>query len=129
MRSTPDVAALGDNYTGFSIFVNGKLCENVGGTSLASPIIAGTIAMLISQYMINQNITKRVNININDLHNVIYHDAADFIDVVNDSTYQQKSGWNNIYSSTTQKGYDLVCGMGEIIFDKIIKNLNFVVSE
>ena len=45
-RGIPDVAGNADGHTGYSIRVNGRNVDNVGGTSAVAPLWAGLIALL-----------------------------------------------------------------------------------
>lgn len=58
-RGAPDISALADEYTGFTIFLGtnagggGGCCYIYGGTSLASPLFAGVIANIDADRVYN----------------------------------------------------------------------------
>ena len=51
-RSSPDIAAIADPNTGVVFLINGQY-ELIGGTSVASPVIAGFLAAINCQIFIN----------------------------------------------------------------------------
>ncbi len=94
-RQTPDIAAIADPNTGPGIYssVYGRWMLG-GGTSLATPILAGELASTLS--------TRGCSVGIGDIHNALYAHPTAFRDIT--------SGGNG--TDTARKGYDLVTGLG-----------------
>jgi hypothetical protein len=125
MRTVPDVSMLADNKTGVVIYCMGQYIRGVGGTSVSAPLMAGFIAVLIQQRMINS--MKRVNIKHRDFHKILYNNRDNEFDIVTNSTYGLKNNaWTNLNKSAV--GYD-VCGLGVPIFDKIMSSVTFTVAD
>lgn len=99
-RLTPDIAAVGDPFTGVKIVFNQQVVVG-GGTSLSAPIWAGLTA-LMNQFLISRN--GRL---IGDLNPLLYHiaDGAPFR-AFRDITL----GGNAV--AIARPGYDLVTGLG-----------------
>ncbi|MGW8431574.1 S53 family peptidase [Curtobacterium citreum] len=94
-RQTPDIAALADPGTGPGIWssVYGKWMLG-GGTSLASPILAGQLAATLSN--------RGCSVGIGDIHTTLYANPGAFRDIT--------SGGNG--ADNARRGYDLVTGLG-----------------
>ncbi|HEX3896644.1 MAG TPA: PKD domain-containing protein, partial [Rudaea sp.] len=102
-RGVADVAFDGDPNSGAKIIVNGA-SEQVGGTSLSSPLFVGTWARMIA--------IKGTGVGF--AGPLIYQlPAADFHDVT--------SGNNG--GSTAAAGYDLASGRGSMIISKVATDL------
>ncbi|RSD16394.1 trypsin-like serine protease [Amycolatopsis eburnea] len=101
-RSVPDVSLLADYGAGaLSVYMNGGW-QDVGGTSLSSPLWAGYVAML------NQKSLGGGKSRLGQLNPNIYKIAgsADYASTFHDVT----SGGNGTYNAGT--GYDLCTGWG-----------------
>ncbi|QKV73685.1 trypsin-like serine protease [Amycolatopsis sp. Hca4] len=101
-RSVPDVSLLADYGAGaLSVYMNGGW-QDVGGTSLSSPLWAGYVAML------NQKSLGSGKSRLGQLNPNIYKIAgsADYASTFHDVT----SGGNGTYNAGT--GYDLCTGWG-----------------
>ncbi|UOX85884.1 trypsin-like serine protease [Amycolatopsis sp. FBCC-B4732] len=101
-RSVPDVSLLADYGAGaLSVYMNGGW-QDVGGTSLSSPLWAGYVAML------NQKSLGGGKSRLGQLNPDIYKIAgsADYASTFHDVT----SGGNGTYNAGT--GYDLCTGWG-----------------
>lgn len=121
-RCVPDISMNGDPYTGIRIITNGVNSGGaIGGTSLSTPLAAAVVAVLIQQYMLNKNITKRVCIRTPDFFKYLYTPNGQF-DVITDGTSLK---WTNIMHCNN--GYDFVTGLGSIVFDHVLNNCKFTV--
>lgn len=110
-RLTPDVAAVGDPFTGVKIVLNQRRLVG-GGTSQSAPIWAG-LAAVMNQYLIANGGHA-----IGDLNPLLYRVAAGaprpaFRDVI--------LGGNAVY--TAGPGYDLVSGLGTPDIDNLVQDL------
>jgi len=92
-RSSPDVAAIADPNTGVVFLINGQY-EIIGGTSVASPVIAGFLAAINCQIFINPKLYNQTSQEIA----TSYHDV--------------RSGTNGGFSAGS--GYDNCTGWGSI---------------
>jgi hypothetical protein len=112
LRTTPDVAAVGDPATGVAVFdslpYNGqKGWYTVGGTSAAAPQWAGLIAVA------DQGLALAGKGSLANAQAALYSiPASAFHDVT--------AGFNG-YSAT--KGYDLVTGLGTPIANRVVAGL------
>ncbi len=111
MRGVPDVSFLADPMTGYSVYhssvVDGFGWYRTGGTSVASSVIAGIVANMLSANLF-ENIMKR------DVLSALYALAGEteysnpfgkYIDIT--------EGNNGIYRAML--GYDLCTGLGSLI--------------
>lgn len=92
-RSSPDLAAIADPNTGVLFLINGQY-EIIGGTSVASPVIAGFLAAINCQVFINPRLYNQTSQQISQN----YHDVT--------------TGTNGGYSASA--GYDNCTGWGSI---------------
>lgn len=93
-RGVPDIALAGDPDSGLVIVVDG-LTGSIGGTSLASPLAAGTFVDLLA--------SNGTDYGVGDIHRNLYASAATgFRDVT--------TGDNGHYAAGP--GYDLASGLG-----------------
>ncbi len=116
-RSIPDLAAIADPYTGVSIYDSydaqgGDPWNQVGGTSLAAPVVAGMID-LAQQNRIAAGKSLLNSVQINTLDYAAYSNATLYPTVFHDIT----QGTNEDYQSgypyyTSSTGYDLTTGVG-----------------
>lgn len=97
-RTIPDVAAVGNPYTGMKIISLGSELV-IGGTSLSSPLWAGMIANVISEL-------KRPIGLLNPILYWIYKNET----LYSKTFHQISFGYNGKYYAT--KGYNLVTGIG-----------------
>ena len=108
MRQVPDVSIIGDPNTPGYLYLNGAV-EEVGGTSLSSPVWAGLCAM------INQARENRGLPPLGRLNPLLYPlmGTADIHDI--------RRGSDGVYNCT--KGYDLLTGIGSPDFNLLYKDL------
>ncbi|WIB65314.1 hypothetical protein [Curtobacterium sp. MCBD17_040] len=94
-REVPDISALADPNVGPGIYTDTyKGWVLGGGTSLATPLLAGELASTLS--------ARGCTVGIGDIHNTLYAHPSDFRDVTN--------GSNGTY--VARRGYDLATGLG-----------------
>ncbi|GAA1716059.1 hypothetical protein GCM10009765_76000 [Fodinicola feengrottensis] len=108
-RSVPDVALLADYGAGaLSVYMNGNW-EDVGGTSLSSPLWAGYIAM------VNEKATAGGKSNVGAINPTVYSVAqsSQYSSTFRDVT----AGNNGTYNAGT--GYDLCTGWGSMQGDNL----------
>ncbi len=124
-REVPDVSAYGDTVQGFNIYCtaqNAGCASNgwkaVGGTSVAAPIWAGSLA-LINQYLQSNNKTAVSSLNAT-LYGLFKNSQAypPFHDVA--------QGTNLYYPATT--GYDMASGIGTPNVYNIARDLSGVAN-
>jgi kumamolisin len=108
VRTVPDVAAIGDPNTGVAIVLNGNVVV-YGGTSVATPIWAGLMAL------VNQARATAGKPTLGLLNTLVYPllSTANIRDI--------KSGSNGGY--TAKAGYDLVTGIGSPLMNKLLPTL------
>ena len=105
-RCTPDIACLADPTYGVAVYVNGAWAV-FGGTSVASPIMAGMIALANQLRLANSKPTLSPSV----LKNALYS-------LMNTATtypayfYDVKTGGTGTASTTATVGYDLMTGVG-----------------
>lgn len=93
-RSVPDMAALADPGTGYTVYDSVDGWTVAGGTSLASPVAAAGLAVYLSSQADRHGV--------GNILGVAYRNPGAFTDVT--------SGSNGAWSA--QPGYDLVTGLG-----------------
>jgi len=94
-RLVPDIASVADPATGPGIYLGTAHGFALGGgTSLASPVVAGQLAAALG--------TRGCTVGIGDLHQTLYSNPTAFRDVT--------SGTNGTAAATT--GYDQATGLG-----------------
>jgi hypothetical protein len=104
-RVVPDIALDADPSTGFTFVEDGQV-QSAGGTSLATPLAAGTFADLLA--------TQGFDSGIGDiLPNLYSAPASDFRDIT--------TGQNGAYNATT--GYDAVTGLGAPLWNRLTDSL------
>lgn len=119
-RCIPDISSLSDPYTGIYIFLNGILQGPYGGTSLASPICASIIALLVQSSATFRN--QKVSLSASKLMQFIYSNVGlNAIDIVNMADTVRST---NIY--TPVSGYDLVTGCGSFNYSKLVACINSI---
>lgn len=107
MRAIPDISADGNPQTGALVIVNGAN-NQIGGTSLSAPILAGLTALANADRIANHK--KPLGL----LNSRIYKiPASNFRDIT--------TGKNGDYSAGP--GYDLVTGLGAPIMSELIPTL------
>ena len=94
-RGFPDVSAPSNPQTGYRVFVNGLL-YGVGGTSAASPFLAGMVARL------NALLGKRIGF----ANPTFYNNPSIFRDITTGSNARSLQGY------ITTPGWDAVTGLG-----------------
>jgi len=102
-RLSPDIAALGDPYTGFLVgfTVNGQFQTTpLGGTSLATPILAGLVA--VAQARVGGDTTVGL------LTPVLYSKAAAGRSVVTDVKHVGAGIWTPVISAELPRGDYLI---------------------
>jgi kumamolisin len=100
-RAIPDVALIADPKTPVSIIFNGSIIH-VGGTSVSASFLAAYLALLKLKEFINPKLYKASKHHSDSFHDIII-------------------GNNGLYQ--TQKGYDLVTGLGSIDGDDLAKHV------
>jgi len=116
-RCVPDIAALADPYTGVYIFLNGSLSGAYGGTSLASPMFAALIALMVQLTPSFAN--SNVSLNQTSLQNLFYTGINNkTIDV---SANSVTTTWTDKYNTVT--GYDFVTGCGSPNFVNLLASI------
>lgn len=112
-RTTPDVSAFADEYTGITIYYDGGW-GTIGGTSSSSPIWAGLLALVnaSSTCQASQRTANGVGFAAPLLYKVA-SDPTDYASGFNDITL----GNNDLFGVTKGKyaalsGYDLASGLG-----------------
>lgn len=123
-RLAPDISLDADPYTGYQIYVSGSLFLGYGGTSCASPLAAGSLALVEQQLIAKGALSKDKNGNqrmgrINDLIYSFNGDPTVFFDVVsgNNGTLLNNS------SSDAVPGWDTASGWGCPNFNGIINKI------
>jgi len=114
-RMTPDVCCVGDPNTGCLVVLNGK-GYSIGGTSLASPIYAGMLSLVIQNRLNRKQSTyTSVQNNSNTIQPLLYNKSNEncFFDVI--------EGSSGIY--TAQVGFDIASGLGVVNCNQLINNL------
>jgi len=107
-REVPDVAADANPYTGALIIVNGNV-QNIGGTSLATPIWAGLMAL------VNSSRLSAGKSGLGLLNGQLYplRGSAKFRDIT--------AGNNGGYQAGV--GYDMVTGIGAPVMSQLLPAL------
>jgi kumamolisin len=100
-RTVPDVSLIADPMTPVSMIYN-HLVVRVGGTSVSASFFAAYISLLKLKEFINPKLYK-----------IAKHHSSAFHDII--------IGNNGLYQ--TQKGYDLVTGLGSIDGDHLAKHI------
>lgn len=123
-RALPDISAVADPSTGLYLFYKGTLdsANLYGGTSLATPVIAGIITLLVQNY--TAAYTKQVYVNYTNLMTLIYttNPSSYTTDIITkDSTSSPSWPTSPVYSPAA--GYDCVTGMGSLIYAKLVANV------
>jgi hypothetical protein len=110
-RMVPDVSALADANTGLTVYIGsaGGWVRG-GGTSLATPLWAGTLAASMSA-------VGRTT-GMGDIHGKLYSAASTFRDVTSGSTGPYTAG----------SGYDMVTGLGSPQWSKLAPALGIAAS-
>lgn len=94
-RLVPDIASIADPNRGLGVYLGAAHGFALGGgTSLASPVVAGQLAAALS--------TRSCTDGVGDVHAALYANPTAFRDVT--------SGSNGTFPATT--GYDLATGLG-----------------
>lgn len=109
-RGAPDVSALADEYTGFTVYLGsnaggpGFCCNIFGGTSLASPLLAGVIANIDADRVYNGKTPLGAN-----LVNLIYQSNGAGPGVSHYRFYDVTQGSTGFAATTN---WDLATGLG-----------------
>jgi Pro-kumamolisin, activation domain/IPT/TIG domain len=112
-RTTPDVSAFADEYTGITIYWDGGW-TTIGGTSSASPIWAGLLALINASHSCTSVATTAHGVGFAaPLLYRVAANATDYSSGFNDVT----QGNNDVFGVTKDKyaarpGYDLASGLG-----------------
>jgi len=126
-RTIPDVSAIADPYTGVSVYDsfgigNGNPWSTVGGTSLASPVFAGIVA-LAQQDRIAAN---KPILNSTQINNLLYQtnlNPADYAKYFNDITLGNNNDTSGNLGYITATGYDLATGLGSVKANTVVPYL------
>jgi len=116
-RCIPDIAALADPYTGVYIFLNGSLTGTYGGTSLASPIFAALLALIVQLTPSFEN--SNVSLNYTALQNLFYTGINTRTKDVNINSVTTR--WTSRYN--TVNGYDFMTGCGSPNFVNLLASI------
>jgi uncharacterized protein (TIGR03437 family) len=116
-RGAPDVAFSSDpNHDGYLIYDNGKQ-EPIGGTSIATPVFAGMVALL-NQYLgtnglgnINPNLYRLAQNNPNVFHDVT---TGNNFHYCQSGTPNCGAGSHPSVGYTAEPGWDAVTGLGSV---------------
>jgi subtilase family serine protease len=109
-RLCSDISIDGNPITGCYIYSQGEYFI-VGGTSLSAPIIAGTMAIIFYQRLLNNNSLYDSNQNSKDgIQNILYNLLGNNINIYNYIFYDVTKGNSGIYQSGLQ--YDYPTGLG-----------------
>ncbi len=100
-RTVPDVSLIADPKTPISVILNGSVIH-VGGTSVSASFLAAYLSLLKLKEFVNPKLYKTAK-----------HHSGAFHDII--------IGNNGLYQ--TQKGYDLVTGLGSIDGDHLARHL------
>jgi subtilase family serine protease len=116
-KGTPDVAMLGDPFTGVSVYFSQVFADQTGwfelaGTSLSAPMWAGLISLA-------NELRRGQNLNSTDLFNSPIYNAArrDY----KDNFFDIRSGSAGAFTAT--RGYDFATGLGSPRADELVKAL------
>ncbi len=112
-RGVPDVAGNADGHSGYSIRVNGRNVDNVGGTSAVAPLWAGLIAL------INQSLGKPVGY----LNPLLYNTLAPQ-KIFNDITMGTNDTTGKLGGYPAGDGWDACTGWGSPDGMKLLKALS-----
>jgi subtilase family serine protease len=122
-RAVPDVSALADPQTGFAVFLgtfagpSGAGGYVFGGTSLASPLTAGVIALIDAHRVANSQALLGTSATVNAALYALYHSSRyhyDFYDVTLGSTCSAAScSGGNVFPAAA--GWDKATGIGVIL--------------
>ena len=124
----PDVAAFADASPGYVIICSngvqgcgpssGQTIAYVGGTSAATPLVAGMIALWTQQA--EKSGWPRPGFVPPLLYSIARNESGSFRDIT--------VGTNSVFSSvsccTAGKGFDMASGLGSPLADEIIKHLH-----
>ena len=127
-RMVPDVAAFADASPGYAIVCSfgvsgcgpspGQTIEFVGGTSAATPLVAGMIALWDQKA--SQSGWPRPGFVPPLLYSIAKNDPDSFLDIT--------TGTNVVFQGVTcctaAKGYDMASGLGSPIADQIVQHLH-----
>ena len=115
-RGIPDVSAIADPITGVSVFnsydhsVFGTSWLDIGGTSLATPVVSGMIA-LAQQNRINLGLLPLSSPQINARLYATYN-SANYSTYFHDITIGNNNGFQGNTAFNAVVGYDLATGIG-----------------
>jgi subtilase family serine protease len=113
-RTTPDVCCVADPNTGCYVILNGR-AYSVGGTSLASPLYAGMLSLVIQNRLNNRKTTfTSIQNQINTIQPLLYSNQTCFFDV-----RQGRTGVN-----VAGPGFDVASGLGVLNCSQLINNLS-----
>jgi kumamolisin len=127
-RMVPDVAAFADASPGYAIICSsavqgcspsaGQTISYVGGTSAATPLVAGIIALWDQQAQ--QSGLPKPGFVAPLLYSIAQHAPASFLDVT--------TGGNAVFSGVSccaaAHGFDLASGLGSPFANQIVKQLH-----
>ncbi len=127
-RMVPDVAAFADPSPGYAIICShevqgcgpsaGQTISYVGGTSAATPLVAGMIALWDQQAkqsgLPNPGFVPPL------LYSIAQHSPGSFLDV----TTGGNAVFNGVSCCTAGPGFDLASGLGSPLANQIVQHLN-----
>lgn len=115
-RVTPDVCCVADSNTGCIVIINGR-GYSIGGTSLASPLYAGMLSLVIQRRLNNKKQTfTSVLDRANTIQPLLYsiNNQNSFFDIT------QGTSGNNV----SNLGFDTASGLGVLICNNLVNNLS-----
>jgi len=126
-RLVPDIALNSDPNTGYQIYIGGGLQQGWGGTSCASPLAAGSLAVSEQAIIASGGLTadNLGHQRFGRIHDLIYSfngDPSVFYDITSGTTGTLPDG----SASNATTGWDTASGWGAMIFSGFVARvLNF----
>jgi kumamolisin len=108
-RANPDVAADADPNTGVYLVYDGGKTEQVGGTSVSSPVWAGLMGLVNAKRIA----AGKPTLGLLPSRTTSLVDTANFRDITSGSNHGYKAG----------KGFDLVTGVGSPVMSSLLPTL------
>lgn len=115
-RMVPDIAAVGDPTTGFDVLAGGA-SEQVGGTSLATPVSAALLTGMLARHGLAHGV--------GDIHAGLYRAYAAHTGIrdITSGTNGTAALAGSDPSVTAGRGYDTVSGIGAVLWPAMARYL------